>query len=100
MRIEHVAIWTHDLGRLRAFYETYFGAQAGEKYANAARQFESYFLTFESGARLEIMRREGMSHQPNDAEQEVTGYSHMAFSVGSESAQEAELRWANDPLSG
>ena len=24
MRIEHIAIWTHDLERLRGFYETYF----------------------------------------------------------------------------
>ena len=31
MQIEHVAIWTHDLERLRAFYEAYFGARLCEK---------------------------------------------------------------------
>ena len=29
MRIEHVALWTRDVERLRAFYERYFGATAG-----------------------------------------------------------------------
>jgi catechol 2,3-dioxygenase-like lactoylglutathione lyase family enzyme len=27
MRVEHVAIWTPDLERLRAFYERYFDAR-------------------------------------------------------------------------
>jgi lactoylglutathione lyase len=31
MRIEHVAIWTHDLEALRTFYHRYFGAQAGSR---------------------------------------------------------------------
>ena len=34
MHIEHVAIWTCDLERLKTFYETYFGARAGSKYCN------------------------------------------------------------------
>jgi catechol 2,3-dioxygenase-like lactoylglutathione lyase family enzyme len=34
MKIEHVAIWTHDLERLRIFYETYFGTRVGAKYHN------------------------------------------------------------------
>ncbi len=34
MKIEHVAIWTHDLERLRVFYESYFGAHVGPKYQN------------------------------------------------------------------
>ena len=60
MRIEHAALWTSDLERMRAFYETYFEAEAtaGPKYTNAAKGFESYFLTFPSGgARLELMRK-------------------------------------------
>ena len=46
MHIEHVAIWAHDLARLRHFYETYFAGQANAKYINPRKQFESYFLTF------------------------------------------------------
>lgn len=56
MRIDHVGLWTDDLDRLAAFYATYFGASIGEKYTNGAKGFESRFLTFATGARLEIMR--------------------------------------------
>ena len=54
MRIEHLAVWTSDLERMRGFYEHFFGAEAGDKYVNAAKQFESYFLSFESGAHLAL----------------------------------------------
>ncbi len=56
MRIEHVAFWTEDLERLAGFYQRYFGATVGDKYVNAAKGFESRFVSFEAGARLEIMR--------------------------------------------
>lgn len=89
MNIEHIAVWTHDLERLRSFYETYFGAKSGPKYANPAYQFESYFLTFDTGARLEIMRMAGVPESANDVEKQFTGFIHAAFSVGSESAVDA-----------
>jgi lactoylglutathione lyase len=79
--IEHLAIWTTDLERLRVFYETYFAAQAGPKYVNTAKQFESYFLTFESGARLELMKRSGLAAPA--AQTLYCGYAHIAFSLGS-----------------
>ena len=53
MRIEHIAIWTHDLERLRNFYETYFEGRSNAKYVNPRKQFESYFLAFAAGARLD-----------------------------------------------
>jgi lactoylglutathione lyase len=88
MKIEHVALWISDLERVRAFYETYFGATAGPKYTNAAKGFESYFLTFPSGgARLELMRRSGQPVRPPGAEH--TGWAHLAFSVGSVEAVDA-----------
>ena len=88
MRIEHVALWASDLERVRAFYETYFGATTGPKYTNAVKGFESYFLTFPSGgSRLELMRKSGLSaHSPGS---EHTGWAHLAFSVGSEEAVDA-----------
>ncbi len=44
------------------------------------KQFKSYFITFEGGARLELMKRVGIE----DALQtETIGYAHIAFSVGS-----------------
>jgi len=56
MHIEHIAICTPQLETLKTFYETYFGAQVNQKYDNPKKCFESYFLTFTHGARLEIMQ--------------------------------------------
>lgn len=89
MRIEHVAIWTHDLERLRSFYETYFEGRANAKYVNPRKQFESYFLTFADGARLEIMQLPTVPPSANDIDQQFTGYIHVAFSVGSREAVDA-----------
>jgi lactoylglutathione lyase len=81
MRIEHVAVWTHDLERLRDFYERWFGARAGERYGNAGTGFASYFLELDSGARLELMQ---MPSIPAGPAEQTTGYAHFAVSVGSE----------------
>ncbi len=83
MQIEHIALWTTDLERLRSFYETYFQARAGNKYTNPNRHFESYFLTFDSGARLELMSMPGIPESKDDPFVQFTGYIHMAVSVGS-----------------
>ena len=60
MRIEHIAFWVKDLEKMRLFYETYFDAVSNEKYINKSKKFESYFLSFEDGSRLEIMFRLGI----------------------------------------
>lgn len=54
MRIEQLALWTADLARVRDFYVTYFDAVAGAGYRNPAKGFESVFLSFGDGARLEF----------------------------------------------
>jgi lactoylglutathione lyase len=84
VRIEHIAIWCTDLENLRAFYETYFGARSNEKYINQTTGFESYFLSFESGARLELMRLPSIPQTTNDSHKQFTGLVHLAISVGSE----------------
>jgi lactoylglutathione lyase len=89
MRIEHAAIWTHDLERLRSFYENYFGGTANTKYVNPRKLFESYFITFADGARLELMQRPDVPSSKNDVEQQFTGYIHVAFSTGSREAVDA-----------
>lgn len=83
MRIEHVAIWTADLERLKAFYESYFGATAGPRYANSQKQFTSYFLNFDSGARLELMQSPAVTPAASELAHLLAGYTHLAFSVGS-----------------
>ncbi|HNX60051.1 MAG TPA: VOC family protein [Spirochaetota bacterium] len=84
MIIEHVALWAHDLEKSREFYCTYFGGEAGEKYVNESKEFESYFIRFETGARLEIMHMRGKTG-PGDTEERYIGYSHFAISVESKS---------------
>jgi lactoylglutathione lyase len=83
MRIEHVAIWCSDLEALRAFYVEYFDARSSKKYTNEKKGFESYFLSFGSGARLELMRSLSISRSTDDPYQQVTGLAHFAISVGS-----------------
>ncbi len=89
MKIEHIAIWTNDLNRLKAFYEKYFGAQSGSRYINERTQFQSYFMTFESGARLELMQRHDIKSIEKSSGQDHYGYAHLAMSVGSEASVDA-----------
>lgn len=83
IKIDHIALWVKDLDRMKTFYQTHFGACAGEKYENPKKQFQSYFLQFAGGSRLELM------HRPDIAERagfEAFGYAHIALSVGSKEA--------------
>ena len=97
MHIEHLAIWTYDLERLKYFYTCYFHVTASEKYLNPAHQFESYFLSFDSGARLEIMQMAGIPVSRNDQLAQFTGLIHLAVSVGSNQQVDAlTLRLQHD----
>jgi lactoylglutathione lyase len=84
MRIEHVAIWTADLDRCKHFYTAYFGATAGPHYVNPAKGFESCFLSFDSGARLEAMITTSLSLAQLPPGAQRLGLTHLAISVGSE----------------
>ena len=102
MSIEHLALWTRDLDGMRDFYETHFGATAGERYHNPHKGFTSYFLSFGSGARLELMQRTDVTA---DNATERLGYAHFAVSVGSkarvneltETLRAAGVRIAGEP---
>jgi lactoylglutathione lyase len=84
MVIEHVAIWTSQLEALTAFYVRFFAAHPGPPYRSATRPFESCFLSFPSGARLELMRLPGLAPPAGPAPR--TGLAHLAFSAGSRAA--------------
>lgn len=81
IKIEHIALWTQDLERSKAFYIKYFGAKSNEKYHNPKKNLETYFLQFDSGAKLEIMKRPEV-HQTENHEF-LIGFTHLAFSLGS-----------------
>ena len=84
MRIEHVALWSPDIERMKHYYERYFGATASLRYENPAKRFQSYFLSFESGARLELMQHPDLAQGHSDPGTKTSGYAHLAVSVGSE----------------
>jgi lactoylglutathione lyase len=83
MQIEHVAVYTKDLEALKSFYARYFGARVGKKYVNASKQFESYFLSFPGGPRLEIMSKPLSAQVTSKPGVERYGWIHIALSVGS-----------------
>lgn len=82
MRIEHVAIWTGDLERLKRFYSKYFNCKAGSKYRNESNDFESYFLSFDNRTRLELMQMSSIPNNLNDPKIQYKGIIHIAISVG------------------
>src|ERR1700742_3652136 len=80
LSIEHLAIWTPDIERLRRFYEHHLGAQAGELYRSATQPLHSYFLKFGDGARLEIMTSPQLEDRQTARH---VGLAHFALRVGS-----------------
>ncbi len=81
MKIEHIAMYVNDLEGTKKFFEQYMGAKSNNMYHNEKTGFKSYFLTFEDGARLEIMNKPDMDDV--DKSFQRTGFIHIAFSVGS-----------------
>lgn len=102
MTLEHVAIWTDRLEALKDFYVKYFHGMANEKYTNEKKLFHSYFLSFQSGARLELMTMPGIPANTNDrVKAQHKGIIHLAFGV--DTMQEvdekaAELKAAGFPI--
>lgn len=80
MKIEHIAMYVVDLERAKDFFVKYFNAVPNNMYHNKKTDFRSYFLSFDDGARLEIMNKPQVS---NIKDTNRTGYAHIAFSLGS-----------------
>jgi lactoylglutathione lyase len=84
MNIAHIAIWTKDLEAMKDFYCKYFMGKSNQKYTNPIKGFESYFISFESGTNLELMRKQTVN-KPLDTEERL-GITHIAFKLGSKDA--------------
>lgn len=84
MKIEHAAMYVNNLEAARDFFVNYLDGKANDGYHNKTTGFRSYFISFDGGARLEIMNKP----QLDDAEKSTnrTGYAHLAFSAGSKDA--------------
>lgn len=81
MRVEHIAMYVNNLEKAKDFFVKYFNAVSNNGYHNKATNFRSYFLSFDDGARIELMNHPDMQ----DSEKEIrrTGFVHIAFSIGS-----------------
>ena len=81
MKIEHIAMYVNDLEAARDFFVKYLGGISNDGYHNSKNGFRSFLISFDDGARLELMNKPQMS----DDEKGITrtGYIHIAFSVGS-----------------
>lgn len=81
MKIEHIAMYVNDLETARDFFVKYFNGRSNDGYHNKTTDFRSYFISFDDGARLEIMNKPQMEEPEKTLNR--TGYVHIAFSVGS-----------------
>ena len=81
MIIDHIAMYVNDLEAARDFFVSYLNGKPNNGYHNSNTGFRSYFISFDDGARLELMNKPEMQ----DVEKPLnrTGYIHIAFSVGS-----------------
>lgn len=69
---------------MKSFYLRYFQGTASKKYRNPKKGFESYFISFGNATRLELMRSKSMITEKTGEKGYNFGYSHLAFSTGSE----------------
>ena len=91
MKIEHIALYVNDLEAARDFFVIYLDGKSNDGYYNPRTGFRSYFISFDDGARLELMNKPEMVDQEKNPNR--TGYAHVAFSVGSkEKVDELTIR--------
>ena len=99
IKIDHIAMYVNDLEAAVHFFVAYLQADANTGYHNKTTDFRSYFISFEDGARLELMTKPGMIDQEKPLNR--TGYAHIAFSLGSRERVDAlteELKAAGYPV--
>lgn len=82
-KLDHVAIWVADLVGARDFYVTWFAGTANDLYHNPRTGLQTYILSFDSGARLEIMTRPDVTAAQAG---ERFGWAHISFAVENRTA--------------
>jgi lactoylglutathione lyase len=82
-RLEHVAMWVHDLDRVCAFYAEHFNAKVDDLYENPRKGFRSRFITFDDGARIEVMTTSKLAPTEFAPGAHRMGLAHLAIALGS-----------------
>ena len=78
MKIEHIAMYVQDLEKTRDFFVKYFAAKSNAMYHNPNTDFKSYFLSFDDGARLEIMQKPGVEVQRTRCGQDLSMWQSVS----------------------
>ena len=81
--IHHTAVWVSDLEKMKEFYVKYFDGMPNTLYHNKKTSFKSYFIVFDDGSKLELMKAPAVNETKNSADKQFLGMAHIAFSVGS-----------------
>lgn len=96
MFIDHIAVWTENLENEKDFFLRYFDCRVNEKYINPVKQFSSYFITFDTGARIELMERADIREGRSA---DTLGPAHIAINVGSkEKVDKMTVKFESDGL--
>lgn len=75
IKIDHIAIWVQDLEKMKDFYCYHLESKASARYYNKQTGFSSYFISFNSKARIELMHNKNNKSCANNG--------HISISVGS-----------------
>ena len=95
MKIAHFALWTQQLDVQARFWVEFFAASINEKYLSQTNPgFASYFVTIDDEVVIELMTRPGL--QPASADNNHTGWAHLALSVGGAEQVDALAQRAED----
>lgn len=78
---DHMALHVIDLEGMKDFYVKYFGCRANKQYHNPLTGLRSYFLSWQEGARLELISRPEVSASNGDIFRQ--GPIHIAIKTGS-----------------
>ena len=91
MKIDHIAIWTNNLEQLKNYYIQFFDGTSNQKYFNPKTQFESYFISFETGCRLELMTNPDIETRDNH-KSDYGGITHLAFEVDTKAGVDLKFK--------
>ena len=94
MKIDHIAMYVNDIERAREFFVKYLDGKSNDGYHNEKTGFRSYFISFDEGARLEIMNKPDLEDKEKPLNR--TGLIHIAFSVGSKERVDELTQLLND----
>ena len=88
MRIDHIALYCHDLDGMRDFFVKYFEAKPNGLYHNPRTGLKTYILSFPDGqSRLELMTRPEVVGDNSNIYS--AGFIHLSMAAGSKEAVDA-----------